>query len=209
MFNCACFTKNYGEITNYEPEKIESGVFLQCDEQNCTEKATQKATIDYGSIKINLALCEKHSKYVDLKLEMSKLREIPTAKVRLEVHNGNVNRWIMDECPYCRNQHTHSAGIVGKDDPYEHLGKQQAQCEEPYLLKADSLGGYILEEDTDKGTEVQKHAEFLLESLQGPNEHYLHETCEFLQFYGHYAKKDYSDLEAILRHCESLQAVEE
>jgi len=58
--------------------------------------------------------------------------------------------WIINECPYCREQHSHGAGNADQP-PREFLGHRQVMCEggSQNFIKSEAVkeNGYIICED--------------------------------------------------------------
>jgi hypothetical protein len=63
-------------------------------------------------------------------------RAMEVAFVRME-RGKDVNRWIVDDCPFCGKRHYHGAGTPDMKEPI--LGGRQSHCSPggQYLLQWD------------------------------------------------------------------------
>ncbi len=81
---------------------------------------------------------------VQLCVEFSRINSIHIdgcleAKVRLEEFPPKNRTWVVDDCPYCHNKHTHGAG-GWKDDPNRFLSHRPSHCPTGF----NDNPGYIL-----------------------------------------------------------------
>ncbi|MBL7107621.1 MAG: hypothetical protein ISS77_08475 [Phycisphaerae bacterium] len=160
--------KSVAEMSYFGTSDIKDGSFVQCTENCCDKKATQFTTLRIGLFEVHLVFCVKHAEQIWQSLYgLPGPDETPEAEAHLEV-SGNTYLWILDECPYCLQRHTHGGGKVGVDDPYKQLGHRVAHCSDPFRGIVGK--GYDLIEAQEETPSARELARTLVKRIENSDD---------------------------------------